>query len=89
MKTVKLLLFILSFLFIFITGITFVNAEEGSGSVTVTVERDGGWSSRGSWSASSNSCDGGAQFQTRSCTNPEPAKWRSGLCRCNFSVSSM
>ena len=31
---------------------------------------DGGWSSWGSWSSCTKSCDSGVQYRTRSCTNP-------------------
>jgi hypothetical protein len=69
MKTVRLLLFILSFFFI---GVTFVNAESGSGDVTVIVEEspvvDGVWTD---WNSCNALC--GTGTQTRSCTNPPPS----------------
>ena len=38
----------------------------------LTLSVDGSWTSWGSWASCSETCGGGVQSRTRSCTNPAP-----------------
>ncbi len=41
--------------------------------IPISVPVDGVWSSFGEWSTCTETCGGGTQQRTRTCTNPRPA----------------